>query len=441
MNKPIPSSHGLPLLGHFFSYKKNRLQMLEKVSLGHQDIFRLKVGPRKLIVINSAELVQEIMQNQMDNFIKKINFDQIFGQSIFITNGSAWKKQRRLVQPLFSPKYMDKSFERISKITQNELESFINSSKNGVDIRELFIKITFEVIMECIIGIQHENNYKFIDKALVDLTHYLTNDNYNFIPKPYFLDPEKQAFDSSLKKLNDFVYSSIDEALNSDQAKHSLVNIMMTNESLKNEVSDLRLFVRNNIVTMMFAGYETSALSLTWLCYSLSKNQQWQERCREEIKNLDIEKISLIDLNNLPLCDACIYETLRMYPAGWAFTRTAKNETSIKDYKIAKGETVLISPYLIHRNEKIFDKPNNFNPNRFLAKKFTDYGRFQYIPFGAGPRICSGMQFAMMEMRLILIHLLSDYKVTLVGEEPQLDARATLFSKNGYQIKLERLQS
>ena len=126
---------------------------------------------------------------------------------------------------------------------------------------------------------------------------------------------------------------------------------------------------------------------------------------------------------------------MRLYPAGWAFTRVANEDVLAEDIEIKKDEIVLISPYLLGRNEKLHPNAHQFNPSRFLDESVN---RDAYIPFGMGYRTCSGANFAILELKVVLITLLREYKFVVLWEKCQLDARATLYSKNGFNIKLVR---
>jgi cytochrome P450 len=437
--KDIPFSKGLPILGNLFAYKSDRLKMLTNHRDRLGDIFKIKVGPKSLIVVNKPEYVQHIMLKNMKNYIKKTNFELLFGQSIFIANGAEWKRQRNMVQPLFSIKYINDCIDDIHKVTLERLEQYYKQNNDGVDIRQLFTKITFDVILEMIIGLDYHDSLEMIDKALVTLTFYLTNDSYRILPLPEKWDKEKQAFNAAMKELDTLIYQCIDNAKKNPDGK-SLVHVFLRAAREQKDFEADDLFIRNAIVTMTFAGYETSALTLSWLSYALSQNEDWQQKCITEAKAFDTSDITLDSLKNVPHIEAAIFETMRLYPAGWAFTRFCVEDDEIDGYPIKADDIVLVSPFLTHRDPKLWEDVERYKPERFFGKTLFDYGKFQYFPFGAGPRICIGMQLGMVEMKVMAIDILKKYKFKLVGEHPRLDARATIYSKNGYQIKLEEHQ-
>lgn len=435
--KEVPLSAGLPILGNVFAYKKDRLKMLQDHHKKYGDIFRIKVGPKKLLVITDPEYIGHVMMKNMKNYEKRTNFELLMGRSVFIESGAKWKAQRSLLQPLLAFKYVKSCMPEVSRITQKNLSEFIQNDNKGDDIRPLFSKITFEVILKTVIGLDYTDAFKTLESALFVVNDYLANDSYRLIPLPKSWDKRRLQFEEALKNIDEVVYGAIERA-KKDPNGNSLVHILLkaVKEDQEKAIKFDDKLLRDNIVAMTFAGYETSALTMSWFSYCLSQDAQWQEKCRQEAKAFNLETMSYEDLAHMPHIEAALLETMRLYPAGWAFTRNAINDDQVGDYKIEKDEPVLISTFLTHRDPKLWEKADEFIPSRFLGKGVFDYGKFQYFPFGAGPRICMGMQLGLMEMKVMALYMLKNYSVVLSGEHPILDARATLFSQNLYQLKL-----
>ena len=433
--KEIPISKGLPLIGHLFDYKKDRLQMLKKAHVNFGGIFKLKVGPKTLVVITQPDQIEHVLQKSTDIYIKKTNADQIFGNSIGTANGDEWKKQRSLIQPLLNPRYFSEIFSDVKSIANKNTEHFFSHSNDGSDIRVLFSQITYDIILKCMIGLDSYDKFQDIDNAIQEMTDFISNDKYSFIQLPDSLNKKKQEFNRSLKLLNDIIYEGIEAA--DLENPRSLVSVLKKEIQSSNEIKDKKAFIRDNIFTLLYAGYDTSALTLSWLSVEFAKNPQWIEKCYEEVKDLDFETLSYTDIKDLPITSACIFETMRLYPPGWAFTRFANKNDNLCGYEIREEDIILYSPYLTHRDSNLWEDADSFKPERFIGKSPVEIGRFRFIPFGAGPRTCTGMQFGMMEIKTILIYILQRYKFELSGELPKMDARVTLFSTNNYQVKLK----
>jgi cytochrome P450 len=187
--------------------------------------------------------------------------------------------------------------------------------------------------------------------------------------------------------------------------------------------------IRDQILTFLFAGHETTANTLSWTFYLLAQNPLAYERLQSELDaELQGELPTYESLRRLPYTMQVIQETLRLYPVAYAFGRTALKDIQLGDYQVRKGQIVLASPYILHRRPDYFPEPEQFNPDRFLPDAETTIPRSAYIPFGAGPRSCIGRQFALMEARLLLAVLAQKHRFTLLNEseiypEPMITLR------------------
>ncbi len=435
----IPFEKGLPLLGNLIPYSKDRLSWLSKLSDKHGEVFKVKVGPKEIHVAVGKDYVRHIMVKNSQNYIKKTNFEMIFGKSLFITNGAEWKRQRQLLTPLMNLRYLESCLPMMDEIITKNLHQFEDSLDNGKNLRNLFSKITFDIIMSCVIGLDYEDDYEHIDKGLAVLTSFVTREKYAVFNLPGKLDKEKKDFDFYMQKLDDVIYNSIKKT-NKDKLSFSFMNQLLEfrDKNPEEKISDT--FIRDNIVTVMFAGYETSALSLSFMMDLLLENPHWLNRCTEEMRAFNLE-INFESLQQLPITEACLFEAMRLYPAGWGFTREAENDDEMHGISVKQGDIFLVSPFLTQRSSLYWDNPETFDPNRFLGKKITEELRQIYFPFGLGPRMCSGMNFALMEMKLILLRLLKNYQILRTGDRPLVDARATLMSKNGFQMMMAKNQN
>ena len=436
MNKNIPFEKGLPLIGNLIPYSKDRLGWLENLSKKNGEIFQVKIGNKKLYVTVGKEYVRHIMMGNFNNYIKVTNFDEIFGNSLFTTNGKEWKRQRQLLTPLMNIKYLENCLSKMDEIIDSNLRSFENSPDNGENIRVLFSKITFDIIMSCIIGADYEQNFQHIDKAVGVLTRYVTDNKYLPFKIPRFLDKAKKEFDFYLNKVDEVIYQSIqntDPDEDSFSYLHQLLKFRKSNPEEK--ITDQ--FIRDNIVTVMFAGYETSSLTLAFLMDLLLESPEWLNQCIEEANAVE-GNFTVETLNNLPVLKACLFEAMRLYPTGWGFTRIAVQGEKVNGQEFNAGDIFLVSPYLTQRSPMYWESPEKFDPSRFLHQKLTEEMRQIYFPFGMGPRTCSGMQMANMEMMLILVRIFQKYNIKRTGKRPVVDARATLESKNGFIIKMEK---
>jgi cytochrome P450 len=432
----IPFIKGLPVVGNLISYSRDRLGFLEACVQKFGTRFRIKIGPKVLALIIEPEDVQHVMLTQMNNYIKATNLEKIFGNSVFTSNGEEWKAQRQILQPLMSTKYISLCHNLIKEKTKYHFEKYYDQHNEAdSNIQNVFALLTFDIITSAVIGAQLQDEFKDLHTSLNSISDYLTKSNYKLFNLPKFLDKDEKNFERSLETINRIVSKAIKYNENNRNEK-SMISLMMNvrdsgeNKFLTNEI------IRDNIVAMIFAGYETSALSLSWLTVILGQNNSLQDKAFEELNVQTFESLQMDDLNKMTYTDSLIQETLRLYPPGWAWTRKAIKDDDCGGYKIKKNEIVLVSPYLTHRLNKYWDKPNEFMPERFLNN--NEISKFVYYPFGAGARICIGKQFAMHEMKVICHYLITNFKIHRKGKLPRATPLATINSKDGFFVQLKR---
>jgi cytochrome P450 len=196
--------------------------------------------------------------------------------------------------------------------------------------------------------------------------------------------------------------------------------------------------LRDEVLTLFVAGHETTALTLSWLFYLLAENPQVQQRLYEEIDTtLGGRTITLEDLRKMPYLKMVIDETLRLYPVGWLFPRFSAQDTRAGGYDIKQGDMVLMSPYVLHRDPRWFANPENFDPERFSEENAKSIGKYHYLPFGGGPRVCVGNSFATMELQIAVATIAQHYRLELMpNQRIEIEPLVTMRPKFGINMRL-----
>jgi cytochrome P450 len=196
--------------------------------------------------------------------------------------------------------------------------------------------------------------------------------------------------------------------------------------------------LRDEVMTLVLAGFETTANALTWTLYLLAKHPEVARKLEEEaLRVLGGREATFEDLPRLEYTERVLSESMRLYPPAWCFERQTVEADEIGGYAIPAGTTIAICPYVLHRNPMYWDDPETFDPDRFLPERSTERSRFAYLPFGDGPRICIGKNFAMMEAKIVLAMLAGVFELRLAGaDHVGIDPRITLRPKNGMRMAL-----
>jgi cytochrome P450 len=198
--------------------------------------------------------------------------------------------------------------------------------------------------------------------------------------------------------------------------------------------------LRDEILTFLLAGHETTAVSLSWTWYLLSQHPEVEQKLREELTQvLGGRAPRLEDLPRLPYTDKVVKESMRLYPPAWSLARTVTKEVELGGYRLPVGANVVMSQWILHRDPRFFEQPEQFNPDRWTAEAAQRLPRFAYFPFGGGPRLCIGASFAMMEANLLLAAIAQRFQLRLApGHSVAALPSITLRPRYGMRMTLSR---
>ncbi|EOF7349448.1 TPA: cytochrome P450 [Campylobacter jejuni] len=400
-----------------------------------------------LYVINDTKEVKRMMVDEVREFPKSAFLHELLspllGESIFTTNGEAWKKQRELLRPSFEMTRINKVFNLMSEAVADMMDRFSKYPNHAViEVDEAMTFITADVIFRTIMSSKlDEEKGKKILNAFVTFqeqsVHTAMRRMFRF-PKwlSYILGDRKRAKagDVIRQVLSDIIKPRYDMADNAE-FEDILGSLLLVVDADTNKRFSFEEIL-DQVAMLFLAGHETTASSLTWTLYLLSLYPKEQEKAYEEITQvLQGGAIEISHLRQFKYLTNIFKESLRLYPPVGFFAREAKKDTQVRDKLIKKGSGVVIAPWLIHRHEEFWTNPHGFNPSRFEG----EYKKDAYLPFGVGERICIGQGFAMQEAILILANILKTYKLELEeGFVPDVVGRLTVRSANGMRIKFSK---
>jgi Cytochrome P450 len=251
--------------------------------------------------------------------------------------------------------------------------------------------------------------------------------------------PRNVEYNRALKVLNETIFPLIAEAR--QHPKDDLLGMLlaMRDEETGEGMSDRQ--ARDEVVTIFFAGHETTAATMTWAFYLLSEHPKVEERVRNELKTVLNGRVpTFADLQKLTYTQQVLNEVLRLYPAAYLFAREAVTDDVIDGFRIPAKTLIFITPFITHRDAKYWKDPETFDPERFAPEQVGSHPRHHYYPFGEGPHVCIGNNFALMEMQLILATVLQRYHLRLDPSHPiALKPEATLRPRNGMKMTVEKV--
>jgi cytochrome P450 len=434
-----PGPRGDLLLGNLREFRRDVLGLLLRSARQYGDVVRFHLGPFVVHLLNHPDHIEHVLQSGASNYDKatrsSAKIRAISGDSLLTSNGELWKRQRRLMQPSFHRKRIAGMAAEMTAFTDAMLQRWQTHLASGeaLDIAAEMMRLTYSIVGKTLLGAEVGRDSIDIEQAMETMLTHTYRSWGNIVNVPAFLPtPGNVRFRRALQAVDQIVYRIIAEHRADSGANSNLLSILLQarDEQTGEGLSDSEL--RNETITFLLAGHETSANALAWTFYLLSQNPDVERQLRAELSAvLGRRSPTVEDLPHLTFTTMVIQEAMRLYPPIWAIERRAISDDVIKGFHIPAGSSVVISPYVLHRHEEFWPDAGRFDPMRFASRPRA------YIPFGSGPRFCIGNEFAMMEARLIVPMVLQACHLELVeglAVEPQ--PSITLRPKHGLRMKV-----
>ncbi|MSR65677.1 MAG: cytochrome P450 [Verrucomicrobiae bacterium] len=417
MSQIAPGPRGLPLLGSALDFRRDVLGLMLENVRRHGDIVRFHIGPFVTHLVNDPESIERVLVTNQQNYNKatrsSAKIRSICGESLLTSNDEAWRSQRHLMQPIFHRRSVATFAAKMTQAIATTLERWQPHSKNGqpLDIASEMMRLTYTIVGRALLGVDLSNDADVVERAMAEmLSHSYRRWGRMFDVPDWLPSPGNLRFQKALRSVDEIVYRII-ATHRENPAKHKdlLSMLLAARDEVTGEgLNDQQL--RNQTVTFLLAGHETTANALTWTFYLLSQHPSIVRELQTEIATVLGDRVpTLEDLPRLKLTTMVIQESMRLYPPIWAMERQAIQDDVLGGYQIRAGSSVVISPYVLHRDPKFWRDPERFDPTRFIEPQ-----RVGYMPFGAGPRLCIGSEFAMLEARLIVAMVVREFHLELV---------------------------
>lgn len=407
-------------------------------------------GPfgQNVFLLNEPDLIHAVLVTHADKIEKpaplKWIFRSSFGNGLFFSEGSFWRRQRKLAQPAFHHKRIQSYAEGMVQRAQQILANWQDGQVR--DIRKDMSATTLKIVVDALFQSAVEDETEQIYAALDELGNILAQQSFanpllaivpDWAPLP--LMSRKRRASATLDAI---VYRFIHERRVSSMDQGDLLSMLMLAEDEdRQRMNDQQL--HDEAMTLFIAGHETTALTLTWAFVLLAQHPEAEAKLYAEVDTaLNGRLPTLADLPNLAYTEMVVKEVLRLYPPAWLLLRQAVVELPLGPYRIPKGHQIWISPYTMHRHPRFYDEPETFQPERFRPDETgQDLGarlpKLAYMPFGGGPRICIGNMFALMEARLLLATIAQRYRLEVQpGSNIKMRVGTTLGFEEGASMRV-----
>ena len=421
-----------------FLFAKDPLYFIRKGFDTCGDTFQMKLF-RELVVTRDPAFFKQILLQNNKNYKKGRSAEilrPVLGNGLLTSDGDFWLRQRRLVQPAFHRERLQELFKIMGQITSdflNELEVF--RGKDAIDIDVKMMSVTADIALKTLFGNLTNEDKTNIYRQINRTQKYMVTR----VRRPYRIplmgiNGENRQFRADLEYFNKLIFHIISDRRLSEEKPNDLLQLLFDSQDEETGAQMNDQQIRDEAITMFAAGHETSATGLTWLLFELAKHPQIVAKMRKESEIFE-DVPTFEQLLQLPYTRQVVEEGLRLYPPAWTMTRESVEDDVIAGYQLRKGTSLFLSIFELHRNPNIWENPTVFNPENFSPENVKNRPKFNYLPFGAGPRICIGQQFALMEMQLILAAIIKRFTFETVSSHPvSMYPQIVLKSTNGIRM-------
>jgi cytochrome P450 len=407
------------------------------------DIFKFQ-GAFPVYSISDPESVREILTRAWPEFTKEtIDYkviSTVFGNGLVTNDGESWAHQRKLIQPVFASKSINGFDLIINSVTRNILDTWIQNENTDIWLDREMSRITFQIVSRTLFGADIDDVSDEMIDILMLLNIYPLRLDALLRLFPHIPTPSNRRFRAANRRLDEIVYGLIKSHKEYGSKSNDIVDRLLKAVDPETGEGMDEKQIRDEVVTLMLAGHETSSTGLTWTFYLLSKHPEIERKLLEELGTiLQGRTPNSSDLSQLPYLKQVVQESMRLYPPVWGIARRSTNENNFRGYTVPANSYIAITPYVLHRHPDHWVEPNLFNPDRFEQGQNQSRHPYAYLPFGAGPRACIGAGMAMLEMQLIIAQILPLFKLTPAKDNPvKIQAAVTLKPRFGMKVTMNR---
>ena len=443
-SRRVPGPRGVALWHSLRRLRRNPLEEYQALRTQFGDVVRLATLPHPVYLLSHPDAVQYVLRDNAGNYRKGLLFKPIAalqGQGLLTSEGEHWLRQRRLVQPAFHRRQMATFAEVMVDEARAVVREWRHAGQTGslVNVAERMHQLTFNVVARVLLGVApdalDEYSRQLQAIALRLLRHMNDRATQAWVLPGWIPTRRHRQFRRAVAVYDALVQQIIAarrQTLQSAPATDVLALLLAACDDTSGEgMSDRQL--RDEVITFIGAGAETSAHALSWTWYLLAQHPEIAHRVHAELDTvLGGQPPTLHDLPHLPYSRMVLDEALRLYPPSVVLPRQANAADTVSGYGIPQDAIVVLSQYITHRHPDFWAAPEQCQPERFTPAEEARRHRFAYIPFGEGPRMCIGKAFALMEMHLVLATLAQAYTLEVVPEYPVVPELAvTLRPRNG----------
>ena len=436
-----PGPDGPGMLRDFTLIRRNPLGYLNQAWQQHGDVVQFPVPRPPSYLVNDPAAVRRVLVDHARNYTKQTiqyrALSLVTGNGLLTADGNDWRRQRRMIQPAFHHQALAGLLAHVEAASSALIERW-SALPGGsvVDVDAAVMEAALDVVGRALFATDlSEDASRLTTATLAGLDVVIARARVPITPPSWLPTPANLRLRAANAQLDGAVAQMVRQRRQRGVGEDDMLDLLMAMRDEDGQpLSETE--IRDQMVTFIVAGHETVASALTWCWALLAQHPSARARLQQEADAIaDRPVLSLADVADLPFARAVFDEALRLYPPAWLITRKALASDELAGYQIPAGALVIMSPWLLHRHPTPWPNADGFAPERFLDGQ-VDRGSF--IPFGAGPRLCIGRDFAYLEGVVMLARMAAAFDVSLVGPPPAADPLVTIRPTGGLHLRINR---
>lgn len=441
-----PGPKGGRVLGNFVELRRDFLGFLADLVREYGDVATFRIAHIRTVLVNDPELIEHVLVRDAGSYRKAWDYRQIkfvLGEGLLTSEGEFHKRQRALSLPAFRHDRIAGYADVFASHAERTAESWFDGStrQTTIDVNSETSRLALDVVAETLFGSDVGAHADVVSKALHATNRQFEAMFTGVVPLPmWFPTPGNFAARRGIRRLKRVIDGLIQDRRRNDRGPSTdlLSMLLSARDDDGRGMSDRQL--RDEVMTVFLAGHETTAIALAFCFWLIARHPAVEQKLLDEYADvLGGRPATAVDVPRLTYTTAVIKEAMRLYPPAWSFGREAVSDTMLGDFAIPRGTQILIAQWLVHRDARYFDAPDDFRPERWLDDLERRNPRYAYFPFGGGSRACIGAGFAMMEMAVILPTILRRVRFEDVpGQKVDLLPAVTLRPRTGIELRVER---
>ena len=442
--KVIPPEQALPPVRLIRTIIRNPIEAWPK-PVYEQSVFRSRAFGRETVFITEPDLIQEVLVDKADAFVKAQSLQRALrpalGDGILTADGARWRWQRRATAPIFRHERVRSFIPAMIQAAERTRDRWLTQAGSEIDVAHEMMRTTFDIIVETMLSGRGNIDAERVEQGIrtyLEATSWTIAFNLLGLPQ-WTPHPGKHRSNHARNYLRSELLRLVAQGREARTDRDDLLSLLLrASDPETGQVMDDQQ-IADNLLTFITAGHETTALALTWTFYLLSLHPEIEERLLQEVEAVTAgADLSADHIEQLTVTRQVLQEAMRLYPPAPVVVRAATQYVEIGEHQIAKGSAIYVPVYALHRRRELWDAPDEFRPERFGVDESRGRHRYAYLPFGAGPRICIGMGFAMTEAAVVLGLLIRALRLRLrPAFQPTLKLRVTLRPGTGMPMTVQ----